>query len=136
MLVAARIILLSLVMSIYMVWAFRGVEYDPQEAVGALLVFLVGFLVLPAIAVPVYKMTWGKAADNTPDFAFRCWMITAALVAIGWLVFFAQDPAAAGFFRDNILIGAVILIVLVAAANFVLSRVFDYLAPKGKKKGA
>lgn len=67
------------------------------------------------------------------EFAFRCWMITAALVASGWLVFFARDPAAAGFFRDNILIGAAILIVLVFAANFILTQVFAYLAPQRKK---
>jgi hypothetical protein len=56
-------------------------------------------------------------------------------VTIGWLVFFAQDPAAAGFFRDNILIGAAILIVVVAAANFAVTQVLAYLAPKRNKQG-
>lgn len=128
--VAARILGLSLVMSVYMVWAFRGVEYDPQEAVVALLEFLGGFLVLTAVAVPIYKMTRGKAGGNISEFAFRFWMITATLVTFGWLVFFAQDPAAAGYFRDNILIGVAIFIVVVLATNFVLNRVFAYLAPK------
>jgi len=131
--VVARIIGLSLVMSVYMVWAFRGIEYDPQEAVSALLIFLGGFLVFTMVAVPIYRMTGSKAGGTLEEFTFRCWMITAALVAIGWLVFFAQDPAAAGFFRDNILIGAAVLIVLVLAANFLLNQVFAYLAPRHKK---
>ncbi len=132
--VGIRITSLSLIMSIYMVWAFRGVEYDPQEAIGALLVFLGGFLVLTVIAVPIYKMTGSKAGGTLAEFAFRCWLVTATLVTIGWLVFFAQDPAAAGFFRDNILIGAAILIVVVAAANFAVTQFLAYLTPKRKKQ--
>lgn len=46
--------------------------------------------------------------------------------------FFRQDPAAAGFFRDNIIIGAVILVALMAVANYALTHVFAYLAPERK----
>jgi hypothetical protein len=130
MLVTIRIIGLSLVMSIYMMWAFRGIEYDPQESVGALLLFLGGYLILTAVAVPVYQMTKGKSGGDTASFAFRFWLISVTAVTIAWLTFFWQDPAAAGFFRDNIIVGAVILPVLVAAANFAIVQGFTYLAPK------
>ncbi len=132
MLVTIRIIGLSLVMSIYMIWAFRGVEYDPQESIGALLLFLGGYLILTAVAVPIYQMTRGKSGGDTAGFAFRFWLISAAAVTIAWLVFFWQDPAAAGFFRDSIIVGAVILPVLVAAANYAIIQGFTYLAPKRK----
>ena len=88
--VGIRIISLSLIMSIYMVWAFRGVESDPQEAISALLMFLGGFLVLTVVAVPIYKMTGSKVGGTLAEFTFRCWLVTATLVTIGWLVFFAQ----------------------------------------------
>lgn len=130
--IIGRIITLSLVASIYMLWAFRGVEYDPQEAIGALLVFLGGYLILTAIAVPAYHLTKGKSGSDTAGFAFRFWLVSAAIVTIAWLVFFWQDPAAAGFFRDNIIVGAVILPMLIAAANFALTQVFIYLAPRRK----
>lgn len=132
MFVTIRIIALSLVMSVYMLWAFRGIETDPQESIGALLVFLGGFLVLTAVAAPVYQLTKGKSGGDTAGFAFRFWLISAAAVTVAWLVFFWQDTAAAGFFRDSVIIGAVILPVLVAAANYVLTQVFAYLAPKRK----
>ena len=132
MLIAIRIIGLSLIMSVYMIWAFRGVEYDPLESISALLLFLGGYLILTAVAVPIYQMTKGKSGGDTTGFALRFWLISAAAVTIAWLAFFWQDPAAAGFFRDNIIIGAVILPVLVAAANFAFLQGIAYLAPKRK----
>lgn len=130
MLIATRIIILSLVLSVYMVWAFRGVEYDPQEAVSALLGFVGSFLVLTAVAVPIYRMTRGKAGGNVAVFAFRCWLVTAAVVTLVWLVYFSRDTAAAGFFRDNIVVGALALIAVIGGANFALTQCLAYLAPK------
>ena len=130
MLVTIRIIGLSLVMSIYMMWAFRGIEYDLRESIAPLLLFLGGYLILTAVAVPVYQMTKGKSGGDTAGFAFLFWLVSVTAITIAWLAFFWQDPAAAGFFRDNIIVGAIILPVLVAAANFVIVQGFTYLAPK------
>lgn len=128
--VAIRIVVLSIAMGAYFVWAFRGIENDPLESAPALLGFIAGFLFLTAVAVPVFAATAGKGKGNLAGFAFRCWLLTAGLVAVGWLVFYSRDPAAAGFFRENVIVGGLVLAGLVAVVNFALIRALEYLAPR------
>jgi hypothetical protein len=125
-----RIVILSVFMALFMVWGFRGVENNPLEAVPALLGFIAAFLAPSAIAVPAWAATAGKGRGNVAGFAFLFWAGSAAAVAAGWLVYYARDVAAGGYFRDNMLVGAVALAALTAALAFGLARGLDYLAPK------
>ena len=127
--IVLRIIVLSIVMGAYFIWAFRGIENHPVESVPALLGLLAGFLAPTAIGMGLYAATTGRGRQDLPALAFRAWLVTAGVVAIGWLVFYAQDPAAAGFFRDNVLVGGLVLAALMVALNFGLLRALDYLAP-------
>jgi len=124
-------------MAVYIGWAFRGIEYEIQEAGIALLGFFVAFMIGTLIATPIYRLKSGPDAAALERFAFRVWAVTASLVAIGWMVFYAQDTAAAGEFRDNVIIGGAILAVLVTVLNFVLAYALDigltYLTPKRRR---
>jgi len=128
--VAIRILVLSVVMSIYDIWAFRGVENNPVETIPAFLEVLATFLAPTALLVPAYAMTLGKGRTDLSRFALTCWMVTAALVALAWLGFYAWDKASGGYFRDHMLVGALLLAALMVAANFGLVRALDYLAPR------
>ncbi|CAG0939649.1 hypothetical protein GPROT2_00670 [Gammaproteobacteria bacterium] len=123
-----RIVILSVFMAVFMVWGFRGVENSPLEAVPALIGFIVAFLAPSAIGVPAYAATVGRQRGDTARFAFLFWAASAALVAIGWLLYYASDIAAGGYFRDSMLAGAAILAVLTAALAFGLGRGLDYLS--------
>ncbi len=127
--VIVRIIVLSVVAGAYMVWAFRGVETDPRQSVEPLVIFVAGFLAPTLLIAAVYILTLGKAKDSTSraSFIFRCWMVTAALVAAGWLVYFYGDTAAGGFFRANLIGGVIGLIVVVVAGNLLVSAADRYL---------
>lgn len=134
---AIRIGVLSVVMAVYMGWAFRGIEYDVMETGPALLGFFVAFTICTLIAAVVYRAMSQPEPEALARFAFRVWVVTAALVTVGWLFYYAQDPAAAGEFRDNIIVGGVILAVVVGVLNFVLTlaidRGIDYLMPKRRR---
>ena len=134
---AIRIGVLSVVMAIYMGWAFRGIEYDVMETGPALLGFFIAFTICTLIAAALYRLMKRPDSDTLARFAFRVWVVTAALVTVGWLFYYAQDPAAAGEFRDNIIVGGVILAVIVGVLNFVLTLVvdrgIDYLMPKRRR---
>lgn len=124
-------------MAIYMGWAFRGIEYEIQEAGIALLGFFIAFMIGTLVATPIYRLKSKPDTAALERFAFRVWAVTASLVAIGWMVFYAQDAAAAGEFRDNVIIGGVIMAVLVTVLNFVLAYALDrsltYLTPKRRR---
>ena len=134
---AIRIGVLSVVMAIYMGWAFRGIEYDVMETGPALLGFFVAFTICTLIAAVLYRLKNQPDSETLDRFTFRVWLVTATLVAVGWLFYYAQDPAAAGEFRDNIIVGGVILAVIVGVLNFVLTLVIDrgieYLMPKRRR---
>ncbi len=125
-----RIIILSAFMAVFMIWGFRGVESNPLEATPALLGFILAFLAPAAIAIPAYAATIGKGRGNTAAVVFPVWAITAAAVAGGWLLYYAGDIAAGGYFRDNVLTGAFVLAALTALLAFALGRGLDYLAPR------
>ena len=137
MAMAIRIGVLSAVMAVYMSVAFRGIEYDIMETGPALLGFLVAFTICTIIAALIYKMKNQPDSEQLSAFAFRVWLITAPLVAIGWMVFYAQDVAAAGEFRDNVILGGVIMAVMVGILNFALTYVIsygsDYFKPKRRR---
>jgi len=137
MAMAIRIGVISAAMAVYMGVAFRGVEYDVLETGPALLGFFVAFTICTVIATLLYKMKNQPDSEQLSAFAFRIWLVTASLVAIGWLVFYAQDVAAAGEFRDNVILGGVIMAVMVGILNFVLSYVIsygiDYFKPKRRR---
>lgn len=122
-----RIIILSTFMAVFMVWGFRGVEDSPLAAVPALIGFIVASLAPSAIGVPAYAATAGRKRGDTARFAFLFWAASAALVAAGWLLYYARDIAAGGFFRDSMLVGAAVLAALTAALAFALGRGLDYL---------
>lgn len=126
MAMAIRIGVLSAVMAVYMSVAFRGIEYDFMETGPALLGFFITFTILTVIAALIYKVKNQPDSDTLSAFSFRVWLITAPLVTIGWLVFYAQDVAAAGEFRDNIILGGVIMAVMVGVLNFVLAYAISY----------
>lgn len=126
MAMAIRISVLSAVMSVYMGVAFRGIEYDPVEMAPALIGFFITFTICTIIATAIYKMKNQPDSEILSAFAFRVWLITASLVSVGWLIFYAQDVAAAGEFRDNIIIGGIIMAVMVGILNFVLSYVISF----------
>lgn len=117
-------------MAVYMGWAFRGIEYEALEAGPALLGLFLAFLVPTVIAVPVYNKLGPREAAQTARFAFGFWAVSAGVVALTWLFAFGRDAAAAGYFRDNIIVGLIGLIVLVAALNFALIPTLRYFAPK------
>jgi len=131
MAVASRIGVLSAVMAVYMVWAFRGLEYDIAESGPALLGLFVTFTVLAIIAAPILRRkAAGDAAAPGGELIYRFWIVSAAVIAVGWLIYYANDAAAAGEFRDNVIVGGLILAALVVVIHFVLLRVEAYLAPK------
>ena len=127
-----RIVILSVFMALFMVWGFRGVENNPLDAAPAFLGFIAAFLAPGAIGAPAWAATLGKGR-GTAGAIFPAWAVTAALVAIGWLVYYARDIAAGGYFRDNMLVGAVLLAVLTAVLAIGLGRGLDYLAPQRKR---
>jgi hypothetical protein len=130
MAIAIRIGIISVAMAVYMGWAFRGIEYEALEAAPDLLAFFLAFTIPTAIAVPVYKMLGQRDNAQISRFAFRFWLAAAGVAAGAWLVMNAGDPATAGFFRDNVIVGIIGLIALVAAVNFGAIQVLQYLAPK------
>jgi hypothetical protein len=130
MAIVIRIGILSVAMAVYMGWAFRGIEYEPLEAAPDLLGFFLAFTIPTAIAVPIYKLMGQRDAAQISRFAFGFWLVAAGLAAAGWLVMNAGDPATAGFFRDNVIVGIVGLIALIAAVNFGAIQALQYLAPK------
>ncbi|MFQ5609576.1 MAG: hypothetical protein ACE5G3_02170 [Gammaproteobacteria bacterium] len=130
MAIAIRIGVLSLAAAVYMAWAFRGIEYEVMETLPALLELFLAFMVPTLVAVPVYRKTGTRDDAQVARFAFIFWLGAAAVVAAGWLILFGVDAAAAGYFRDNIILGVIGLIALVAVANFAVVRGLDYFAPK------
>jgi len=125
-----RIGILSVAAAVYMGWAFRGIEYEALEAAPALLGLLLAFLIPTLIAMPVYKRLGERSDAQMARFALGFWMASGAIVVLIWLVAFGRDAAAAGYFRDNLVVGIVGLIVLVAILNFALTPVLQYFAPR------
>jgi len=120
MIIAIRIGVLSVAMALYMTWAFRGIEYDVLESGPAALEYFISFMICAVIAVPVYRMIKKPDNDALAAFAFRIWLVTATLVTIGWLIYFSQDVASQGEFRNNLIVGAIIMAVMVAVLNYAL----------------
>lgn len=127
---AIRIGVLSIATGVYIMWAFRGLEYDLLEVGPPLLQLVAAFIVPTAIAVPVYQKLGQHDAAQVARFAFLFWLASTAVITVGYLILFGRDAAAAGYFRDNLIIGVVGLIALIAVLNFVLIRVLGYFAPK------
>ncbi len=124
-----RIVVLSLLMGVYMIWAFRGIENNPLEAAGALLALVSGFLVLTVIGVPIYAR-WKRVDANLAELTFRWWLVTAIPITAGWLGFYSRDLALQGYFSANVVLGAIGLAILVAAANYLLVKAGGYLSAK------
>ncbi len=120
MIMAIRIGVLSIAMALYMTWAFRGIENNPLEAGPAVLEYFISFMICAVIAVPVYRMIRKPDGDALSAFAFRVWLVTATLVAIGWLIYFSQNLASQGEFTNNMIVGAVIMAAMVAVLNYLL----------------
>lgn len=118
--IAIRIAVLSAAMAVYMGLAFRGIEYDPIEAGPSLLGYFLAFTILTLIAVPLYKMKTHPDEESLTSFTFRFWAISAAIVAIGMIFYSTTDVASAGEFRDNVIVGAIIMAVMVVALNYAL----------------
>jgi len=120
MIMVIRIGVLSIAMALYMTWAFRGIENNPLEAGPAVLEYFISFMICAVIAVPAYRMIKKPDDDALSAFAFRIWLVTATLVAIGWLVYFSQNLASQGEFTNNMIVGAVIMAVMVAVLNYLV----------------
>lgn len=127
---AIRIGVLSIATAVYIIWAFRGLEYDLLE-VGPPLLQLTAALIIPvAVAVPIYSKLAQHDAAQVARFAFLFWLASTVVISVGYLFLYGRDAAAAGYFRDNLIIGVAGLIALIAVANFVVLRILDYFAPK------
>ena len=127
---AIRIGVLSIVTAVYIMWAFRGLEYDLLEVGPPLLELLAALIIPTAVAVPVYNKLGQRDSAQTARFAVLFWFASTAVITVGWLILFGRDAAAAGNFRDNIIIGVVILVALIAALNFAITPVLKYFEPK------
>jgi len=125
-----RIGILSVAAAVYMGWAFRGIEYEALEAAPALLGLFLAFLIPTLVATPVYKKLGERSDAQVTRFTLGCWMACAAAVVLVWLVAFGRDAAAAGYFRDNLIVGIIGLVVLVVVLNFALQPILQYFAPK------
>jgi len=132
--IAIRIAVLSAVMAVYIGVAFRGIEYDPMEAVPSLLVYFLAFTIWTLIAVPLYKMKANPDEASLVSFTFRFWAITATIVSIGIIVYSQTDVASAGEFRDNVIVGAIIMAVMVVALNYAL--IFGMRSLESKRRRA
>jgi hypothetical protein len=130
MAIAIRTGILSLATALYMTWAFRGIEYDVIETAPALLGLTLALWIATIIGVPIYMKRGQHDDAQVARFAFIFWAVTAGIVAMGWLLIYGRDPAAAGEFRDNLIVGVIVLIVFVAVVNFGVVRVLDYFSPK------
>ena len=133
MTIAIRIGVLSLAAAIYMTWAFRGIENEFMESAPAMLQILLAYAIPTLIAVPVYRKMGERDEAQVAGFAFIFWLAAAAVVTAGWMMLFGLDAAAAGYFRDNIIVGLIGLAVLVPVVNFGLTRAFMYYAPKRRR---
>jgi len=132
--IAIRIAVLSAVMAVYIGVAFRGIEYDPMEAGPSLLVYFLAFTIWTLIAVPLYKMKANPDEASLVSFTFRFWAITATIVSIGIIVYSQTDVASAGEFRDNVIVGAIIMAVMVVALNYAL--IFGMRSLESKRRRA
>ena len=132
-----RIGILSFIMSIYMCWAFRGIEYDVMEILPAVVGFFLAFTICAIIAGALYNLMKKPDEEALYKFIFLVWAASASVVTVGWLIFYAQDTAAAGEFRDNVIIGGVIMAVMVGILNYAvayaLSHGMNYLKPKRRQ---
>jgi hypothetical protein len=130
MAIAIRTGILSVATALYMIWGFRGVEYDVVEIAPPLLGMTLALWIATIIGLPVYMKLGQRDDTEITRFGFRLWLVTAAIVAIGWLLLYGLDPAAAGEFRDNIIMGVIGLIVFVAVVNFGVVRALQYFGPR------
>jgi NhaP-type Na+/H+ or K+/H+ antiporter len=131
--IVIRIAVLSAVMAIYMGFAFRGIEYDPLEAGPSLLAHFFAFIILTLIAVPLYKMKTHPDEATLGAFAFRFWAITAGIVSLAMIIYSSTDVASAGEFRDNLIVGTIIMLVMVVALNYALVIVLKNLLSKRRR---
>ncbi len=128
-----RIAVLSAVMAIYMGFAFRGIEYDPIEAGPSLLAHFFAFTILTLIAVPLYKMKAHPDEAALGTFAFRFWAVTASIVTLAMIIYSSTDIASAGEFRDNLIVGTLIMVVMVVALNYALAAALKNLLSKRRR---
>ncbi len=133
--IAIRIAVLSAAMAVYMGYAFRGIEYDAMETGPALLGYFLSFTILTIIAVPLYKLKSHPDEKTLTAFAFRFWAVTATIVTIALLVYASTDVASAGKYRDNIIIGGIIMAVMVVALNYALIYASQFLMTKRQRAG-
>ncbi len=131
--IVIRIAVLSAAMAVYMGVAFRGIEYDALEAGPSLLGYFLAFTIWTLIAVPLYKMKNHPDEKSLTTFAFRFWAITAAVVAIGMVIYSQTDVASAGAFRDQPIVGAIIMAVMVVILNYALIFAMRSLEPKRRR---
>ena len=131
--IVIRIAVLSVAMAVYTGFAFRGIEYDPIEAGPSLLGYFLAFTILTMIAVPLYKMKSQPDEPTLAAFTFRFWSITAALAAIGIIIYSSTDVASAGEFRDNLIVGTIIMAVMVVALNYAVIFALRNLESKRRR---
>jgi len=131
--IAIRIAVLSAAMAVYMGYAFRGIEYDAMETGPALLGYFLSFTLLTIIAVPLYKLKNHPDEQSLTTFAFRFWAVTATVVTIALLIYSSTDVAAAGKYRDNVIVGGIIMAVMVVALNYALIFVNRSLMTKRQR---
>lgn len=125
-----RIGVLSIATAVYIMWAFRGLEYDLLETGPPLLQLIAALIIPTAIAWPVYSRVGQHDDAQVARFAFLFWLASTAVISVAYVILFGSDAAAAGYFRDNLIVGVVGLIILIGVLNFVTIRVLDYFAPK------
>ncbi len=131
--IAIRIAVLSAVMAVYMGVAFRGIEYDAMETGPALLIYFLAFTIWTLIAVPLYRMKVQPDEQTLKSFTFRFWAVSAAIATIGLIIYSTTDIASAGKFRDDVIVGGIIMAVIVAALNYVLTIALRSLESKKRK---
>jgi hypothetical protein len=130
---AIRIAILSAAMAVYMGVAFRGIEYDALEAGPSLLGYFIAFTIWTLIAVPLYKMKTHPDEKSLATFTFRFWAITAALATIGMMIYSQTDVASAGMFRDNVIVGAIVMVAMVVILNYALIFALRSLESKRRR---
>ncbi|MAF82546.1 MAG: hypothetical protein QGH93_03415 [Gammaproteobacteria bacterium] len=131
--IAIRIVILSAVMAVYIGVAFRGVEYDPLETGPALLGYFLAFTIWTLIAAPLYKIKTQADEASLATFTFRCWAITATLATCVIIFYSMTDIASAGEFRDNIIVGTILMAVIVVALNYALIIALRSLLSKRRR---
>ncbi len=131
--IAIRIAVLSAAMAVYMGVGFRGLEYDPMEAGPSLLGYFLAFTIWTLIAVPLYKMKTRPDEESLASFTFRFWAVSATVVTIVLLIYSSMDIASAGQFRDNMIVGAIIMAVMVVALNYLLIVILRNLLSKRRR---